>query len=106
MVDVLRLLKEDEQTKGIVIVGEIGGTMEEEAAEYIQDQLDKPVIAFIAGRSAPSGKVMGHAGAIIMGKRGTAESKVTAFDTANIPVANTLQEIAILARRITCNAQT
>lgn len=106
MVDVLRLLKEDEQTKGIVIVGEIGGTMEEEAAEYIQDQLDKPVIAFIAGRSAPSGKVMGHAGAIIMGKRGTAESKVTAFDTANIPVANTLQEIAILARRITYNAQT
>jgi len=100
MVDVLCLLKEDELTKGVVIVGEIGGTMEEEAAEYIQEQFDKPVIAFIAGRSAPSGKVMGHAGAIIMGARGTPESKISAFETAGVPVARTLQEIPALAGKM------
>ena len=100
MVDVLCLLKEDELTKGVVIVGEIGGTMEEEAAEYIQEQFDKPAIAFIAGRSAPSGKVMGHAGAIIMGARGTPESKISAFKTAGVPVARTLQEIPALARKM------
>lgn len=100
MVDVLPLLKEDEQTKGIVIVGEIGGTMEEEAAEYIKDRFNKPVVFFIAGRSAPPGKVMGHAGAIIMGERGTSKSKVSAFEAAGVPVARTLQEIPALARKI------
>lgn len=100
MTDILKLLKEDKQTKGVLIVGEIGGTMEEESAEYIQTQFDKPVIAFIAGRSAPPGKVMGHAGAIIMGERGTAESKITAFKAAGVPVARTLQEIPALAIKV------
>jgi len=100
MIDVLKLLKEDKQTKCILIVGEIGGTMEEEAAEYIQEQFDKPVVAFVAGRTAPRGKVMGHAGAIIMGERGTAESKITAFKAAGVPVARTLQEIPALARKM------
>jgi succinyl-CoA synthetase alpha subunit len=100
MVDVLRLLKEDELTKGVVIVGEIGGTMEEEAAQYIQEQFDKPVIAFIAGRSAPPGKAMGHAGAIIMGERGTPKSKMSAFKAAGVPVARTLQEIPAFARKM------
>jgi len=99
-IDVLKLLEEDKQTKGVVIVGEIGGAMEEEAAEYIEAQFDKPVVAFIAGRTAPRGKVMGHAGAIIMGERGTAESKINAFQSAGVPVAKTLWEIPPLVRKI------
>lgn len=100
MTDILKLLKEDKQTKGVLIVGEIGGTMEEESAEYIQTQFDKPVIAFISGRTAPRGKVMGHAGAIIMGEHGTAESKITAFEAAGVPVARTLQEIPALTSKM------
>ena len=99
-IDVLKLLEGDKQTKGVVIVGEIGGAMEEEAAEYIEAQFDKPVVAFIAGRIAPRGKVMGHAGAIIMGERGTAESKINAFQSAGVPVAKTLWEIPPLVRKI------
>ncbi len=99
-IDVLKLLEEDKQTKGVVIVGEIGGAMEEEAAEYIKAQFNKPVVAFIAGRTAPRGKVMGHAGAIIMGERGTAESKINAFQSAGVPVAKTLWEIPPLVRKI------
>jgi len=101
MIDVLKLLKEDKQTNGVLIVGEIGGTMEEEAAEYIKAQFDKPVVAFIAGRTAPRGKVMGHAGAIIMGEQGTAESKINAFQSAGVPVAKTLWEIPSLVKKIT-----
>ncbi len=100
MVDVLKLLKEDKQTKGVLIVGEIGGTMEEEAAEYIQAQFDKPVVAFISGRTAPRGKAMGHAGAIIIGERGTAESKINAFQSAGVPVAKTLWEIPSLVNKM------
>jgi len=100
MIDVLKLLKEDKQTKGVVIVGEIGGTMEEEAAEYIKAQFDKPVVAFVAGRIAPRGKVMGHAGAIIMGERGTAESKINTFQSASVPVARTLWEIPSLVKKV------
>jgi len=101
MIDVLKLVQEDEQTKIVLIVGEIGGTMEEEAAEYIEAEFDKPVVAFIAGRTAPRGKVMGHAGAIIMGERGTAESKINAFQLAGVPVAKTLWEIAPLVKKMT-----
>ena len=100
MTDILKLLKEDKQTKGVLIIGEIGGTMEEEAAEYIQTEFNKPAIAFISGRTAPKGKVMGHAGAIIMGDRGTAESKINAFEAAGVPVARTLQEIPTLAKKM------
>jgi len=101
MIDILRLLKDDKQTKGVLIVGEIGGAMEEEAAEYIQTQFDKPVVAFISGRTAPRGKVMGHAGAIVMGERGTAESKINAFQSAGVPVAKTLWEIPSLVKKMT-----
>lgn len=100
MIDILKLLKEDGQTKGVVIVGEIGGTMEEEAAQYIEAQFDKPVVAFVAGRTAPRGKVMGHAGAIIMGERGTAESKINAFESAGVSVAKTLWEIPSLLKKV------
>lgn len=99
MCDVLELLKEDKETRGVVIVGEIGGTMEEEAAQYIRDQLGKPVVGFIAGRTAPQGRVMGHAGAIILGERGSAESKMRAFEAAGVPVAKTLEEIPVLVKR-------
>jgi len=101
MIDILKLLKEDNQTKGVLLVGEIGGTMEEEAAEYIEATFNKPVVAFIAGRTAPRGKAMGHAGAIIMGERGTAESKINAFQSAGVPVAKTLWEIPSLVKKMT-----
>jgi len=101
MLDVLKLLKEDEQTKGVLLVGEIGGTMEEEAAEYIKAHFNKRVVAFIAGRTAPRGKAMGHAGAIIMSGRGTAESKIRAFQLAGVPVAKTLLEIPSLVKQMT-----
>jgi len=100
MIDVLKLLKEDIQTKGVVIVGEIGGTMEEEVAGYINAQFSKPVVAFVAGRTAPRGKVMGHAGAIIMGERGMAESKINAFKSAGVSVAKTLWEIPSLVKKM------
>ena len=100
MVDILKLLKEDEQTEGVVIVGEIGGTMEEEAAEYIKAEFDKPVVAFVAGRTAPRGKVMGHAGAIIMGERGTAESKINALELAGATIAKSLWEIPSLVKKV------
>lgn len=100
MDEVLKLLKQDKQTKCVVIVGEIGGTMEEEAAEYIEAQFNKPVVAYVAGRTAPRGKVMGHAGAIITGARGMAESKISAFKSAGIPVAETLWEIPTLVEKM------
>lgn len=100
MVDVLRLLKDDGESEGVVIIGEIGGTMEEEAAEYIEAQFNKPVVVFIAGRTAPRRKTMGHAGAIIMGERGTAESKINAFQRAGVPVAKTLSEIPQLIKKM------
>lgn len=96
--DAVRLLNEDPDTAAIVIVGEIGGTAEERAAEYMRAFGRKPAVAFIAGRSAPAGKRMGHAGAIVSGNQGTAESKVRAFEEAGIPVANAPSEIPALVR--------
>ena len=86
--DALRTLDEDGRTDAIVLVGEIGGTMEEEAAEYAQG-MTKPVIAFIAGRASPPGKKMGHAGAIVMGERGTYQSKKNALEGAGVQVLDT-----------------
>ncbi|HET7699448.1 MAG TPA: succinate--CoA ligase subunit alpha [Candidatus Limnocylindria bacterium] len=97
--DAVRLLNEDPATEVIVIVGEIGGAAEERAAEYMRAFGRKPAVAFIAGRSAPPGKRMGHAGAIVSGNQGTAESKVKAFEAAGIPVANAPSEIPALVKK-------
>ena len=86
-VDVLGLYQKDPGTKAVVMIGEIGGSAEEEAAEFVAAQMNKPVVAFIAGASAPPGKRMGHAGAIISGGRGTAEGKRKALEKAGIPVS-------------------
>lgn len=89
-IDHLKRFNEDPETHGVVMIGEIGGTGEEEAAAYIQGQFKKPVVAFIAGQTAPPGKRMGHAGAIISGGRGKAEDKIRALESAGIAVAHDL----------------
>ena len=97
--DLLPLFKDDPDTDAVVVIGEIGGSDEEEAAAWIKENMEKPVVGFIGGRSAPKGKRMGHAGAIIMGDVGTPESKLKAFAEANIPVADTIDEIVELVRK-------
>ncbi|MFQ5616417.1 MAG: succinate--CoA ligase subunit alpha [Anaerolineales bacterium] len=91
-IDVLKMFEEDAQTDQVVLIGEIGGTDEEKAAEYIK-QMTKPVVAFIAGQTAPSGKRMGHAGAIVEGGSGTAADKIRALEAANVQVAKHPEEI-------------
>jgi succinyl-CoA synthetase alpha subunit len=95
-IDSLDAFEKDPETKSIVLVGEIGGTAEEEAAEHIKEYISKPVYAFIAGRTAPPGKRMGHAGAIIARGKGTAESKIKAFESAGVKVAKFPTDIADL----------
>jgi succinyl-CoA synthetase alpha subunit len=95
-IDALSLFEKDEQTRAVVLIGEIGGTDEEEAAAFIKESVSKPVVAFVAGRTAPPGKRMGHAGAIISGGTGTAKEKVEAFGSAGVPVAGTPAEISEL----------
>jgi succinyl-CoA synthetase alpha subunit len=97
-IDVLEKFQNDRQTKKIVLVGEIGGTAEEEAAEFIRENVDKPVVAYIAGRTAPPGKRMGHAGAIIARGRGTAESKIKALEAAGAKVASIPTDVPELLR--------
>ena len=96
-IDVLEMFKKDEKTEAVVLIGEIGGNLEELAAKYIKEtNYPKPVVAFIAGKTAPPGKRMGHAGAIIMGKAGTAQSKIEAFRKAGVAVAEKPGEVAKL----------
>ena len=92
-IDCLALFEQDPQTEGIVMVGEIGGSAEEDAAEYIQQQVSKPVVAYIAGVTAPSGKRMGHAGAIVSGGKGTAEGKFAALEAAGVATVRSPAEI-------------
>ena len=92
-IDILKLFENDSQTEAIVMVGEIGGTAEEDAAEFIKHNVTKPVISYIAGQTAPAGKRMGHAGAIIAGGKGTAADKITKLKECGVHVADNLVEI-------------
>jgi len=99
-IDCLELFENDSDTEAMILIGEIGGTAEEQAAEYIQKNVNKPVIAMIAGQTAPPGKRMGHAGAIIAGGKGTAKEKIAAFERAGVPVAPTTAEIGSTLRSV------
>ncbi|MCH8126126.1 succinate--CoA ligase subunit alpha [candidate division KSB1 bacterium] len=99
-VDALKLFQQDENTKAVVMIGEIGGTAEEEAAEYVKQHMTKPVVGFIAGRTAPPGRRMGHAGAIISGGKGTASEKMAALEAANIHVVESPAEIGSTMKSI------
>ena len=92
-IDCLRLFQDDSDTHGIVMIGEIGGNDEEQAAMFIRQQVRKPVVAYIAGVTAPSGKRMGHAGAITSGSQGTAEAKISALESAGVKVVRSPAEI-------------
>jgi len=97
--DALKVFKSDTDTEGIVMIGEIGGTAEQEAAAYIKENLDKPVVAFVAGRTAPPGRRMGHAGAIISGSEGTATEKTEILRNAGVHVADTPADIGATMQR-------
>ncbi|MDA3957546.1 succinate--CoA ligase subunit alpha [Oceanispirochaeta sp.] len=98
-VDLLERFEADPDTTAVVLIGEIGGEAEEEAAQFIKGKMTKPVVAFISGRSAPKGKRMGHAGAIISGGKGTAEAKIAAFEAAGVDVADKPDEIPGLIKK-------
>ncbi len=98
-IDLFKMYQEDDATEAIIMIGEIGGTAEEEAAAFVKENVTKPVAAFIAGRTAPPGKRMGHAGAIISGGKGTAEEKIAALQDANIEVAQSPADMGAAIQR-------
>jgi succinyl-CoA synthetase alpha subunit len=98
-IDVLRLFQDDPQTEAILLIGEIGGTAEEKAAEFVKQHVNKPVAAFIAGQTAPPGKRMGHAGAIISGGSGTAKEKIAALRAAGIAVADSPADLGVTVQK-------
>jgi len=93
MIEVLELFENDEKTEGIVLIGEIGGQMENEAAQWIKSNMSKPVVGFIAGQTAPPGRRMGHAGAIVSGGNDTAEAKMKIMNDCGISVCESVAEI-------------
>ena len=98
-IDILKRFEADDDTEAVVLIGEIGGNAEEKAAEYIKNEMTKPVVSYIAGRTAPPGKRMGHAGAIIQGNSGTVESKTKALNGAGVEVAKMPSEIVDLLKK-------
>jgi succinyl-CoA synthetase alpha subunit len=98
-IDILKRFEEDKDTEAVVLIGEIGGNAEENAADFIKDEMTKPVVSYIAGRSAPPGKRMGHAGAIIQGNTGTVASKTEALNNAGVEVAKMPSDIVNLLRK-------
>ena len=103
-IDCLEAFENDQATKAVVMIGEIGGSDEEIAAEYIKKNLNKPVVAFIAGQTAPPGKRMGHAGAIISGGSGTAAEKIAALNKVGVPVAGSPTEIPAVLKELMSKA--
>lgn len=99
-VDILKLFQEDEDTRAVVLIGEIGGTLEQEAAKFIKEEMTKPVVAFVAGATAPPGRRMGHAGAIISGSSGKAQDKMAALAAAGATIAPNPAEIGLTLKKV------
>jgi succinyl-CoA synthetase alpha subunit len=99
-VDILNLFEQDDQSSAAVLIGEIGGTMEQEAAEFIRGNMSKPVISFVAGSTAPPWRRMGHAGAIISGSSGKAQQKIAALESAGVTIAQSPAEVGITTKKV------